>query len=325
MAYGFFWRFKGSNRQPVAPKATHPKPVEQLDRATGKIVATYPSQSEAERILNISAGNISSVCHGKRESAYGYFWRFKGSDTLANVEVPSPPATPPIRGEQLGASVWIKAEEAMVAVPNEQQPMVAYSGAGADGSVQFAVKIEPEAPHAPAFEDGVVPSHPACAQLVSETTFLDFLRTTSGNMANLADADDADFDLSDLWDVEEITNGERTTKHAPLQEQQRVNVAFTDGGGEAAPRSLLPWQHLLMQQQQDPRGAAVPAFGPLSSLSCGTSWGGRVVVAPNAAFSQAAKHAACTSSKRKVGSPLFLLISEAVISFAVMLCNSALS
>lgn len=57
----------------------HPKPVEQIDVVTGEVVAVYPSQSEAERALNISSGNISSVCHGKREVAYGYFWRFKGS------------------------------------------------------------------------------------------------------------------------------------------------------------------------------------------------------------------------------------------------------
>jgi len=79
IAYGYFWRFKGSGRLPAQPKATHPKPVQQLDMATGKVVATFASQSEAERALNVSAGNISSVCHGKRESAYGYIWRFKDS------------------------------------------------------------------------------------------------------------------------------------------------------------------------------------------------------------------------------------------------------
>lgn len=60
----YFWRFKGSGRLPAQPKATHPKPVQQLDMATGKVVATFASQSEAERALNVSAGNISSVCHG---------------------------------------------------------------------------------------------------------------------------------------------------------------------------------------------------------------------------------------------------------------------
>jgi hypothetical protein len=70
---------EGSTRKPPPPKATHPKPVEQIDLITGKVVAVYSSQSQAERALNISSGNISAVCRGKRDNAYGYFWRFNGA------------------------------------------------------------------------------------------------------------------------------------------------------------------------------------------------------------------------------------------------------
>jgi hypothetical protein len=80
--------------------------VEQIERSTGKIIAIYSSQSEAERALNISAGNISSVCHGKRDSAYGYFWRFKGS--TRQVAIPPPSAAGSARWNNMEASANIR-------------------------------------------------------------------------------------------------------------------------------------------------------------------------------------------------------------------------
>lgn len=53
------------------------KSVIQYDKDTN-IVAEYKSAKEAERLTNISNGNINKVCNGIRKSAGGYTWKFGG-------------------------------------------------------------------------------------------------------------------------------------------------------------------------------------------------------------------------------------------------------
>lgn len=62
------------------------KKVEQIDLATGEIIATYPSAKEAARQLGIAQCNISRCCNGgfswknkwiNVNNAYGYIWRYK--------------------------------------------------------------------------------------------------------------------------------------------------------------------------------------------------------------------------------------------------------
>lgn len=51
--------------------------VLQLDKDTNEIVSEYPSAAEAERKLNIDHSSISKCCNGKRNTAYGYKWKYK--------------------------------------------------------------------------------------------------------------------------------------------------------------------------------------------------------------------------------------------------------
>lgn len=53
----------------------HVKPVAQLNKETGEIIAVFPSIQEAERQVG---GNrhIAQVCSGKRKSANGFGWKY---------------------------------------------------------------------------------------------------------------------------------------------------------------------------------------------------------------------------------------------------------
>lgn len=101
---GFFWRFEDrphhQEKLPVAGRfcrytdASSPLfigtyAVEQLCLETGDILATFDSIYDAKRALgglNVQTDKINSVCCGKRDQAYGYFWRKKGSiDMPQNV------------------------------------------------------------------------------------------------------------------------------------------------------------------------------------------------------------------------------------------------
>lgn len=62
------------------------KKVDQIDLATGEIIATYPSAKEAARQLGVAQCNISRCCNGgfswknkwiNVNNAYGYIWRYK--------------------------------------------------------------------------------------------------------------------------------------------------------------------------------------------------------------------------------------------------------
>lgn len=52
------------------------KPVQMLDKTTGELLATFPSQSEASRVTGVAFQNISSCCNGKLKSTGGYVWRY---------------------------------------------------------------------------------------------------------------------------------------------------------------------------------------------------------------------------------------------------------
>ena len=53
------------------------RPVQQLDKSTGKLLATFPSIIEAERVTGINDGNICSCLKGRYKTAGGYRWRYE--------------------------------------------------------------------------------------------------------------------------------------------------------------------------------------------------------------------------------------------------------
>lgn len=57
-------------------RESHGKIVVKLD-LNWKIITTYRSASEAGRMNNIAASNISGVCVGKKKTAGGYRWQYK--------------------------------------------------------------------------------------------------------------------------------------------------------------------------------------------------------------------------------------------------------
>lgn len=52
--------------------------VAQIDKNTDEIINIFPSIADAAREINklIGKGHISDVCHGRRDIAYGYKWKF---------------------------------------------------------------------------------------------------------------------------------------------------------------------------------------------------------------------------------------------------------
>lgn len=87
-AGGYFWRFQGETHTPWRdPARANLNPVEQLDFETGDFLKSYVSIAEAKRAMGVrpNAGCIGDVCDGRgRATAYGYFWRWKGSQQLPN-------------------------------------------------------------------------------------------------------------------------------------------------------------------------------------------------------------------------------------------------
>lgn len=52
-------------------------PIYQLNKYTGDIIREYDSLASAGRDLGVNTGKICLVCQGKRDSAYGYKWKYK--------------------------------------------------------------------------------------------------------------------------------------------------------------------------------------------------------------------------------------------------------
>lgn len=79
-AFGFVWRYKGQPFDMYKMKNDCYKSVDVYD-LKGNFVGSYESISCAIKNLHInvkSTGHISQCCEGKRKSAYGYIWRYKG-------------------------------------------------------------------------------------------------------------------------------------------------------------------------------------------------------------------------------------------------------
>ena len=57
-------------------KLINSKAVKQIDKNTGKILHVYNSATEAEKAMGRLNNHISSVCKGKRKTAYGYKWEY---------------------------------------------------------------------------------------------------------------------------------------------------------------------------------------------------------------------------------------------------------
>lgn len=63
-------RLKGANN----PRS---KPVLQLDKETGEVIAEFAGLNEAERVTGINHRNISKICRGLQKSSGGYYWQYK--------------------------------------------------------------------------------------------------------------------------------------------------------------------------------------------------------------------------------------------------------
>lgn len=58
----------------ISKSNTQRRKVHQIDLNTGKIIKTWNSTREPQRILGIS--NVADVCNGKRKTMGGYIWKF---------------------------------------------------------------------------------------------------------------------------------------------------------------------------------------------------------------------------------------------------------
>lgn len=67
-------------------KAGKPKkPVYQIDKYTGEIIAEFPSIAEAGKTLGMkNPSNISLVCTNKRISSGGFKWKYVNSEVMPN-------------------------------------------------------------------------------------------------------------------------------------------------------------------------------------------------------------------------------------------------
>lgn len=62
------------------------KPVMQIDKNTGKIIAIFNSAREASQKTNSNWKNISQVCSGKRKTHNGYIWKFADEEGATTIE-----------------------------------------------------------------------------------------------------------------------------------------------------------------------------------------------------------------------------------------------
>lgn len=71
------WMTQADNNRYGTRTARCSKPVQMFDKSTGKLLATFPSIMEAERITGIANSHICYCCNGKYKSAGGYIWRYE--------------------------------------------------------------------------------------------------------------------------------------------------------------------------------------------------------------------------------------------------------
>lgn len=64
--------------KPRTPQQARSKPVYQIDKETLKVIAEFPSATEAGRVLSTDGASISSVARGvkNKKSAGGYYWKY---------------------------------------------------------------------------------------------------------------------------------------------------------------------------------------------------------------------------------------------------------
>ena len=83
-AKGYYWCYKKDlktwkpklKKPHVIPKGQSPKPVNQIDIKTNKIIKTWSSAKEAADLLGLERPKISNVCNGVRKSHGGFIWKF---------------------------------------------------------------------------------------------------------------------------------------------------------------------------------------------------------------------------------------------------------
>ena len=83
LAGGYLWQFEDEiGIREVAPKITAACAIEQLDTATGKIIASFTSMTQAAQAINGDIRRISDVCSGNLSEYKGWTWR-KATKVLA--------------------------------------------------------------------------------------------------------------------------------------------------------------------------------------------------------------------------------------------------
>lgn len=80
--YGFIWSYIGIVPDKTIddlkkPKQHTGKPVNQFD-LSGKLINSFSSAKTAFELTGVSTTGISLCCRGKRPSASGYIWKYKG-------------------------------------------------------------------------------------------------------------------------------------------------------------------------------------------------------------------------------------------------------
>lgn len=68
---GYKWKFEDE-----LTRHTSAKRVYQIDMSTGKTIKIFDTISDANKLFGVSNSHISDVCNGKRESCYGYMWKY---------------------------------------------------------------------------------------------------------------------------------------------------------------------------------------------------------------------------------------------------------
>lgn len=76
---GFYGHHRTKKEIENIIKSVKEKKSKQVCQLTldGKLIAIWPSASEAARTLKLSQGNISAVCRGERNNCGGYGWMYK--------------------------------------------------------------------------------------------------------------------------------------------------------------------------------------------------------------------------------------------------------
>ena len=79
-AGGYQWKYENSDKiiLPISIRTNFS--VLQLDKATNKIIAEYPSLREASNQTGIASSTICNVCNGKGKTAGGFKWKYKNNN-----------------------------------------------------------------------------------------------------------------------------------------------------------------------------------------------------------------------------------------------------